>query len=159
MFITSMGLRIGYKFLWEYNMSKIRNDTVLFYIFIFNNFPTRNIFLIKCKINYSLTLKELDYFRNSACGAWPKHSDWKSSQIWTFGSLRVSEASSMKTPRPNRAPCFARSAQESRWAAGCWNFPRLYEPLKTQIIFETPPVGRGWSTATENRPKYGRLGL
>ena len=25
--------------------------------------------------------------------------------------------SSMKTPRPNRAPCFARSAQESRGAA------------------------------------------
>ena len=36
-----------------------------------------------------LTLKDPDCFQNSACGAWPKRSDWKSSQIWTFGSLRV----------------------------------------------------------------------
>ena len=80
-----------------------------------------------------LTLTDPDYFRNSHCGAWPKHSDWKSSQIWTFGSLRVNEASSTKTPRPNRAPCFTRSAQESRWAdPGCC--PIYFRMLKLSVV-------------------------
>ena len=97
-----------------------------------------------------LTLKDPDYFRNSAYGAWPKHSDWKSSQIWAFGSLRVNEASSMRPLAPIEP--LASLVPHRRADGGCPIYFRMLKLSAVKLTLKDPDYFR--NSVCGAWPKY-----